>query len=47
MLHLGGLFSGHDYVDSDDVRTPVRQRYGKQDWSVNPDGSRRIVCPLV
>eukprot|EP00906_Rhabdomonas_costata_P024264 RCo034906 len=40
-LRKGGLFSGHDYVDSDDVRSPIRQRYGKQDWTINPDGSKR------
>eukprot|EP00993_Chasmostoma_nieuportense_P002747 NODE_3517_length_953_cov_19.216707_g3365_i0.p1 GENE.NODE_3517_length_953_cov_19.216707_g3365_i0~~NODE_3517_length_953_cov_19.216707_g3365_i0.p1 ORF type:complete len:276 (-),score=69.48 NODE_3517_length_953_cov_19.216707_g3365_i0:126-839(-) len=40
-LKTGGIFAGHDYLDAQELKEPARQRWGKQDWAVNPDGTRR------
>eukprot|EP01006_Ploeotia_vitrea_P065912 TRINITY_DN9401_c0_g1_i2.p1 TRINITY_DN9401_c0_g1~~TRINITY_DN9401_c0_g1_i2.p1 ORF type:complete len:314 (+),score=29.95 TRINITY_DN9401_c0_g1_i2:56-997(+) len=40
-LRPGGIIAGHDYVDVAEVAEPQRQRWGKQDWSINPDGTKR------
>eukprot|EP01012_Entosiphon_sulcatum_P033926 TRINITY_DN4295_c0_g1_i1.p1 TRINITY_DN4295_c0_g1~~TRINITY_DN4295_c0_g1_i1.p1 ORF type:complete len:274 (+),score=44.21 TRINITY_DN4295_c0_g1_i1:29-850(+) len=40
-LRTGGILAGHDYIDVAEMAAPERQRWGKQDWAVNPDGTRR------
>eukprot|EP01004_Peranema_trichophorum_P009145 NODE_7890_length_731_cov_22.569079_g7275_i0.p1 GENE.NODE_7890_length_731_cov_22.569079_g7275_i0~~NODE_7890_length_731_cov_22.569079_g7275_i0.p1 ORF type:complete len:173 (+),score=27.31 NODE_7890_length_731_cov_22.569079_g7275_i0:72-590(+) len=40
-LRKGGILAGHDYVNVDEVAAPERARWGKQDWSIMPNGSKR------